>query len=186
MVHYGGDSGLYETYRKGTLHFFQNTVIVENAGYKDYEGAMVFELSTNDENLDSRNNVYFSAPPRPNTKIALLGARDQIVSGKATFSGDWIRAGIAKFDHGANVKIVATETGLDAAVRGDSPGFNAPEQRDFRLTPACTIKGKGVILSYPQYPVNQQYSSQGNSSAGGAEQRPNEPRPTPGAFAAPP
>ncbi|MBK6519857.1 MAG: hypothetical protein IPG04_38430 [Polyangiaceae bacterium] len=31
MVHYGGDSGMLDTYRKGTLHFFNNTVVVENS-----------------------------------------------------------------------------------------------------------------------------------------------------------
>ena len=60
MFLYGGDSGILGDYRKGTLFFYDNTVVVRNEGYPDYTRTAVFELSTNDEHLDSRNNVYFS------------------------------------------------------------------------------------------------------------------------------
>ena len=60
MVHYGGDSYVFADYRKGVLFFYNNTVIVKNDHYSPYSGTAVFELSTNEERLDSRDNVYFS------------------------------------------------------------------------------------------------------------------------------
>ncbi|MBK6515418.1 MAG: hypothetical protein IPG04_15180 [Polyangiaceae bacterium] len=94
MVHYGGDSGMLDTYRKGTLHFFNNTVVVENSHHKEVEATAIFrEISTNDEN-PTRATTYMSDAPHLNRPVLLLGKRDQVVSGVATFEGDWIREGI--------------------------------------------------------------------------------------------
>jgi len=185
MVHYGGDSGMLDTYRKGTLHFFHNTVVVENAPYKDYETAAIFELSTNDEALDSKNNVYFSAAPKPNSPVSMLGARDHVVSGKASFSGDWIRAGILPFDGTASrdVKVVATESGFGAAMRGEQPGFRAAADRDFSLVPGAPVKEKGAAVAYDGHAVRFQIGALRRSVREKSESRPSEPRPTPGAFA---
>ena len=99
MIHYGGDSGVFENYRKGTLFFYNNTVVVKNDGYPPYTGTAVFELSTNEERLDSRNNVYFStALPDDLHAIGMLGSRDQVSSGTATFAGDWVKNGWTAHD----------------------------------------------------------------------------------------
>src|SRR5262249_1801401 len=62
MVHYGGDDpGNVLNYRKGTLYFYNNTVIIQdnqfgpNAAYQ----TVVFQLSTNEESADVRNNVFY-------------------------------------------------------------------------------------------------------------------------------
>lgn len=184
MIDYGGDSGLLDTYRKGTLHFFHNTVVVENASHPEYQGTVIFELSTNDEKLDSRNNVYYSDPPRPDTTpIVLLGARDQLVSGVATMSADWVREGIAQFDGipGKTPRIVATLAGIDGCTRGTSPGFVAPDKRDYRLGPSSPLKGKAAALPFgPERSVSMQYVMHGSS-----EPRPADGSLTPGAYAAP-
>lgn len=180
MVHYGGDSGMLDTYRKGTLHFFNNTVVVENSHHKEWEATAIFEISTNDENLDSRNNVYMSDAPHPNRPVLLLGKRDQVVSGVATFEGDWIREGIDTFAQG-NVKLVATAKGIDACTRGKEPGFEDLEKRLFRPTAQAPFLQKGVALPYPaEHALKMQYVKHGKG-----EPRPAEPSLTLGAFAGP-
>jgi hypothetical protein len=72
MVHYGGDSGEVGDYRKGTLHFYNNTVIVKNDPAA-HERTAIFELSTNEEHLASRNNVHFStARPHDESPVGML------------------------------------------------------------------------------------------------------------------
>lgn len=179
MVHYGGDSGMFETYRKGTLHFFHNTVVIENSAHKEWEGTAIFELSTNEEALDSRNNVYMSDPPHPNRPVVLLGKRDGVVSGKATFDGDWIREGIGTFTEGKNTKVVATAEGIDKALRGAEASFVDIDKRNFHLGASCSYSGKGKALSLPaDHAVKMQYVAHGKGEA-----RPEEASPTPGAFA---
>jgi hypothetical protein len=146
MVHYGGDSEVFEDYRKGTLYFFHNTVLVRNEGYRDYTRTAVFELSTNDEHLDSRNNVYFSdREPDELHAIGMLGARDRISSGVATFAGDWVRKGWTPHDLtlGLEVELRAKVSGLDRVVRGDTPGFRDARSDDLALVGA----GASVALA---------------------------------------
>ncbi|MFO0553998.1 MAG: right-handed parallel beta-helix repeat-containing protein [Polyangiaceae bacterium] len=149
MVHYGGDSGLLDTYRKGKLHFFQNTVVVENANYRDYDMTAVFQISTNDELLESVNNVYASTgAATPLKPIALLGARDGVCAGQASFAGDWIQEGIAALDGlpGKVPQITAVVSGFDGATRGDSPGFVALDGHDYRPGKDSPL-GPGVELT---------------------------------------
>ena len=62
MIHYGGDDlGNQQDFRKGTLYFYNNTVIVQdnqfgpNAAYQ----TVIFQLATNDESADVRDNVFY-------------------------------------------------------------------------------------------------------------------------------
>ena len=52
--HYGGDNGTTSKYRKGTLHFYQNTMV----SYRT-DRTTLFRLSTNDERADVRNNIFY-------------------------------------------------------------------------------------------------------------------------------
>jgi hypothetical protein len=54
IVHYGGDSGNTAQYRKGVLHFYNNTVYSWRAS-----STTCFRLSTNDEHCDARNNIFY-------------------------------------------------------------------------------------------------------------------------------
>lgn len=145
MIHYGGDSGITENYRKGTLYFFQNTVVVENAQYDDYEAAAIFELSTNDEHLVSRNNVYFTAAPTTATKpVVLLGPRDSVTSGIASLSHDWLRDGITPYK-----QISGDWQGeVDGfATTGSDPGFSDPAAEEFAPEAGSALADAGMVLS---------------------------------------
>jgi hypothetical protein len=54
VIHYGGDSGTTSDYRKGTLWCFNNTVV----SYRTTR-TMLFQLSTNDENVECFNNLFY-------------------------------------------------------------------------------------------------------------------------------
>jgi hypothetical protein len=54
ILHYGGDGGDESYYRKGTLHFYNNTVISTRNGNTTW-----MRLSTNEESADARNNVVY-------------------------------------------------------------------------------------------------------------------------------
>ncbi|MGL5831498.1 MAG: right-handed parallel beta-helix repeat-containing protein, partial [Candidatus Altimarinota bacterium] len=95
MIHYGGDDpGATEDYRKGTLKFYNNTFIVNNANVQAYSSPSLFEISTNDEKLDARNNIfYLSTVPGENKEVYLLGRRDNVTAGVATFKDNWFSNG---------------------------------------------------------------------------------------------
>ena len=144
MILYGGDSGVLEDYRKGTLFFYNNTVVVKNDRYPDYTNTAIFELSTNEEHLDSRNNVYFSTvePKRPSRDRHARRAR----SGK--FGGGDVCGRLA-------------EEGLDRArphawLEGRSQGAD----------PAISTRWSGAILPGFRDSTAEEYSLVGPGSVG--------------------
>ena len=124
--------------RKGKLFFYNNTVIVRNERYPEYTRTAIFELSTNDEALDSRNNIYFSTTePNELHAIGMLGARDQVSSGVATFAGDWVKKGWTAHDLtlGTKVDLRAKVRDLDKMLRGVAPGFRDAASEEYALVP---------------------------------------------------
>ncbi|HTJ80701.1 MAG TPA: right-handed parallel beta-helix repeat-containing protein [Polyangiaceae bacterium] len=185
MIHYGGDSGLYQNYRKGTLYFYQNTLVVRNQNAPDYSAPAVFELSTNDEHLVSMNNIYWSPiVPGGLTPIAMLGERDGNISGIATFSSDWMTNGWSPYNQipGNDANVVAQVNGFGSGMGGTNPGFVDAASGDFTLTSSAPVIGQGTDLAnaMPAQPVTQQYVVHQN-----AKPRPAEAQPTLGAEAAP-
>jgi hypothetical protein len=183
MIHYGGDSYVYDHYRKGTLHFYENTVVVNNDGATDYQTPAVFELSTNEERLEAINNVFYSsAPPSLLTPICLLGKRDGVVSGVAEFTSNWLTTGWSPYSQTpGNVDVVVAQiSGLAGSLSGVAPGFVDPGSGDFRLQAGAPVVAAGVVLPEGLPPVNAQYVVH---QAGKA--RPAEGLPTLGAMGAP-
>ena len=181
MVHYGGDSGMLETYRKGTLHFFNNTVVVLNASHKDWQSTAVFELSTNDEKLEMRNNVVATqVPSLPKRPTVLLGGRDEVVAGIADLSGNWISGSVQPFEGfpGRALKRAAELRGLDTSLRGADPMFVDLASLALQPSASAPFKGKGVPLPPGPHEVTMQYVKHARG-----EPRPKEDPPTPGALA---
>lgn len=171
MIHYGGDSGpqFYANYRKGTLLFWNNTVIVQNLGYRDWTRTAIFELSTNDENLKSMNNVYFSSiAPTSSRPIGMLGARDNYTSGIASFAGDWASTGWTATDIIAGSATIdrSVVTGLGALTRGGDPGFDSIATGDY--TVALSTQPQPVSLAPEATPVLQYVKHQTTKARAGA------------------
>ena len=183
MVHYGGDSGIFETYRKGTLHFFNNTVVVKNARYPEWQSTQVFEISTNDEKLDMRNNAVVTEVRPTDTKpVVLLGARDGVIAGDATLANNWLSEGVAALDGfpGKPYDRKAKVTGFEASLRGADAGFQVGDTIEPWPKATSALAGKGAAIA-GRHPLAMQYLLHGKG-----EPRPAEAALTIGAFAARP
>ncbi|MEK7753533.1 MAG: polysaccharide-degrading enzyme, partial [Acidobacteriota bacterium] len=100
IVHYGGDSGSVDNYRKGTLYFYHNTVVSTRT-----DRTTLFRLSTNQERCDARNNiVYASAGGKT---LSLVDS-----SGRLGLSHNWTKPGW-----------VATFGTLEGAIEDDGTGI---------------------------------------------------------------
>jgi hypothetical protein len=183
MIHYGGDSGIYSHYRKGTLHFYQNTLVVKNEGAVDWDSPAVFELSTNDEHLVSMNNIYnTTAAVGALAPICFLGERDGVVSGIASFDHDWVSPGWSAYNSipGISLDVVAQVSGLGECIESTPPGFEDAGSGDFALTTEGNAVGAGADLSSvvpSEHAVVSQYVTH---QAG--EPRPVKSAPSVGAF----
>ena len=144
-------------------------MIVKNSRAPTTERTAIFELSTNDEHLDSRNNVYFSTvAPRGKRPVGMLGDRDGVTSGIASFAGDWVRDGWGTFDllRGSGTEVRARITGFDALARGENPGFrgggaDGGGAEDYRLPAggrpvALAPEIPNALLPNAQYVVHKQ------------------------------
>ena len=149
MVHYGGDSGVFEDYRKGTLYFFHNTVVVDTSAQGDYQTQAVLELSTNEEHLWSRNNVFFATvEPTDLRPLVILGPRDSVTQGIADMAGDWASNGVTpyKMIPGDPLTFEGQIDGLATQPAGASPGFVDMTGNDFHPSDASPLIGAGVTL----------------------------------------
>ncbi len=166
ILHYGGDSGTTSDYRKGTLHFFHNTVISTRSG-----NTTLMRLSTNDEHADLRNNVVYTTAE--GSRLALLGEAgfmelrtnwlmDGWVTSHSSFSGSIV-------DHGTNIE-------------GTDPGFRDFEGQDYSLSIGSACENAGGPLApavIPSHEPDQQYHPHRRAS-----DRPNDGSNDLGAFKA--
>ena len=148
MIHYGGDSGIYEHYRKGTLFLYENTVVVKNEGASDYDAPAVFEVSTNDEAIHVSNNIFWSTTsPSALAPIVFMGKRDGNTSGVATFEGNWVQNGWTAHNPLSPGNLVAEVTGLTGSLFGNAPGFTDAASGDYSLSSGAPVVGAGVVAS---------------------------------------
>jgi len=151
IVHYGGDSGTIEDYRKGTLHFFHNTVISTRLG-----NTTLMRLSTNDEHADVRNNIVYTTAS--GSYLAMLAS-----SGVMDLRTNWLRSGWVTshstfegtlIDHGTNIE-------------GTDPGFYDFASQDFSPAPGSPCIDAGRPLNpdvVPDHEPVRQYVRHQRSS----------------------
>jgi parallel beta-helix repeat protein len=117
MAHYGGDSGNTSAYRKGTMHFYNNTLVSNRT-----DRTTLFRASTNDETVDARNNIFYSTAAGSTVALA-----DE--SGVFNLNRNWIKPGwVVSF---------GTFTGTvnsTGTITGSAPGFAGEGAQDYRLT----------------------------------------------------
>jgi len=165
IVHYGGDSGDESIYRKGTLYFYNNTVISERSG-----NTTLFRLSTNDEHCDARNNIVYVTAGGEH--LAMLES-----SGRLEISHNWFSQGWRE-SHQSDFSGTITDDGT--TVEGVLPGFENPAERNYILDESSPCINAGTSLSPETLPANDviyQYVSHTNS-----EPRPYDPPLDIGAF----
>ncbi|HWI59019.1 MAG TPA: hypothetical protein VNZ22_17470, partial [Bacillota bacterium] len=143
IVHYGGDSGNTALYRKGTLYFYQNTVLSTRT-----DRTTLFRLSTNEEQCDCRNDIlYVSAA---GNTLSLLDD-----TGKLTLTHNWLRPGWVQSFGGTSGTLLNDGSNLGSA----APGFLYEPGQNFRLAPASVCIDAGTNLHpavLPGYEVTQE------------------------------
>jgi len=160
ITHYGGDSSNIGTYRKGTLYFYNNTVV----SYRT-DRTTLFRLTTNDERCDARNNVFYAAVAVGNT-VSMLD-----INGILNFQDNWIEPGwVVSFG-----SFQGTFSDGGGNVQTASPRFVNEAATDFRLAAGSPAIDAGTALHPSVLPVHnvvRQYVKHQSSRA----------RPADGAF----
>jgi hypothetical protein len=154
ILHYGGDSGNTAIYRKGTLYFYNNTVISTRTG-----NTTLMRLSTNEETCDCRNNVVYVTAP--GSRLALLDS-----SGILHLNNNWLKTGW-QGSHSGLTGIIYDEGGM---VNGETPGFVDAGAQDYRLMNSSLCIDAGTSLRPEANDLSRQY----------VKHRASEPRPSSG------
>ena len=143
LIHYGGDSGTTANYRKGTLHFYNNTVVSKRP-----DQTTMFRLSTNEEEVDARNNIFYST--NSGNSFALLDA-----DGILRLSHNWIKTGWKSSFSTLTGTIVNDGTMLTGTI----PGFLNMAANDFHLmqTSTCVNASGTLSTNTANFPISSQY-----------------------------
>ncbi len=131
-VHYGGDSGATANYRKGKLYFYNNTLYSTRTGT-----TVVMRLSTNDEQADSRNNIFFNTSA--GTNMAMLAE-----AGTLSLANNWAKTGWRNSHEGGG--FAGSVTGGSTMVTGTAPGFVDAANQDFKLAQGSAAVNAGTSL----------------------------------------
>ncbi|MCP3964297.1 MAG: polysaccharide-degrading enzyme [bacterium] len=154
VVHYGGDGGDTGLYRKGTLHFYNNTVVSTRTG-----NTTLLRLSTNDEAADVRNNVLYASAS--GDRLAMLAA-----AGDLTLRHNWLKPGWRDSHSG----LTGTIDDDGSSILGAAPGFLDEPSQNYRPAAGAPLIEAGTLphLATAAHPVLRHY----------VRHTTHEPRPT--------
>jgi len=143
IVHYGGDSANLSNYRRGTLFFYNNTVVSKRT-----DRNTLFRLSTLDQRADVRNNIFYTV--LPGTSLSLVDRYANI-----TFANNWIKPGF--------LSCYCTPEGSllqSGWITGSAPGFVNEAAMDYRLVSTSPLLDRGIWPDsrvLPDHNVTQEY-----------------------------
>lgn len=127
MIHFGGDTGRSELYKKGPLYFFHNTIIIKSDVADRYR-ISVFDLQTNEQEADIRNNIIY----RDGTSKLLILRHHGVanLTGTNWINPDWKDGRFDTFDGKVKVvgKLITGKNPILADIeKGDyHPGKGSP------------------------------------------------------------
>ncbi len=118
-VHYGGDSPTKANYRKGTLYFYNNTVVSLRR-----DRTTLFRIPTDSEHIECFNNIFYI----PTAQKAHIGIVEAF--GVINLSHNWFKEGWKPtFDRKHEPQVHDDGTNIS----GKEPGFANFASQDFRL-----------------------------------------------------
>jgi hypothetical protein len=143
VLHYGGDSGNTADYRKGTLWFFNNTVVSYRSG-----NTTLVRLSTNDEYTECFNNVVMATAG--SGRLAILNS-----AGTINLHHNWLTHGWVD----AHSTLLGIVNAADNPT-GTAPGFVDMADKDYHLATGsrCINAGEELPVDIlPDHALQQQY-----------------------------
>jgi len=161
IVHYGGDGDDESMYRRGTLHFYDNTVVSTREG-----NTTLFRMATNDATVDARDNIFYAAAG--GETLAVCAG-----TGNVALADNWLPEGWVD-THESSVDGTIAD---DGNVEGADPGFAELASQDFSLGEGSACIGSGGALADGVPPVSCMYAVHQ-----GAAERPDDGSPDLGAF----
>ena len=132
IVHYGGDSRNSDSYRKGKLYFYNNTVVSTRRG-----NTTLLRLSTNEERAECWNNVVYVTAD--GNRLAMLAS-----AGAQNLSHNWLKPGWVS-SHG---DFTGTINDDDTSVTGRNPGFVDEASQDYHLRADSDCIKAGKLSDY--------------------------------------
>jgi hypothetical protein len=133
MVHYGGDSGNYDRYRRGTLYFYNNTVV--NMRPRNSNQA-IFQLDKIDQKVVATNNIFYFTSENAYLKGSSNGTYE--------INNNWI---VAHWKLGREEnELTETKVSINGMLTGESPGFISFDNQDFRLAAGSACINVGSPL----------------------------------------
>ncbi|MFT5850659.1 MAG: hypothetical protein ACI87J_000612 [Colwellia sp.] len=156
LIHYGGDTGVTEIYRKGTLHFFHNTVFLDI--YSTHNSlplswrTRLFIMDTNDESVEASNNIFYS---HGDTNVSWLSG-----FGHLTLSGtNWVSTNTAV--NADNIEFSGSYTNNSKMILGKTIGFTDIESYNFKLRNGSSALDSASLSdknSSELHPLTSQYN----------------------------
>jgi hypothetical protein len=157
FIRYGGDSWLKYLYRSGTLHFYNNTVVVKGnqANTKPYADVSLFFIQETVANAEVKNNVIASLPQ---TGTGTFNAKIMAVArggGTTNLTNNWITANASQRFLGQ-----ADQPPINGWTSNISPAANDPlflsvAARNFRPATGSTLIGAGADISALSAPTRE-------------------------------
>ena len=144
IVHYGGDSGTTDDYRKGDLYFYNNTVISTRTG-----NTTLMRLSTNDETAHVFNNVIYTSAP--GDRFAMTND-----NGILNMHHNWLKTGWQDC-HGTPSGVV---NDLGNNLTGSDPLFENFIDQNFKLqnnSPLIDEGGEIPAILLPEHNISFEY-----------------------------
>lgn len=175
IVHYGGDSGNYDYYRRGTLHFYSNTLVIQADASKN-SPVSLFQL-TNDParpagTVDVRNNVIWrAAQSAAGTPVSVYLADSgpaAVTLGAFVLGPSWMSTGVSLTPvKPFQTPLVTNQAPIWGGTQ-NAPGFTNLAGEDVRpLAGSALLDKTGSLdaLAAAQYPVQAEYASPRNGVA---------------------
>ncbi len=175
IIRYGGDQGIYSSYRQGTLYFYNNTVIDEGDKY-NVPGAVRWATSlfllpdsgevgkvTIKETVDCRNNIIYNQAATPGVVPTTFNLMSTDLSGTINMTNNWVSPGTVDMATYYNTPINLGSVNHINTLNGNNginnPDFNDYINQDYTLSPLSNAvnKGTNLIGGAVNYPVLEEY-----------------------------